>query len=90
MKKQKQELTAKIQKSSYFRNVIKRFFHHRLAVVGLTVITIEILLVIFLPLLFDLDPYRIDVMAFGDKPSAKHLIGTDEVGRDMLARLIYG
>lgn len=79
-----------MQKSSYFRNVVKRFFHHKLAVIGLTTIVIEALLVIFLPLLFDLDPYRIDVMAFGEKPTATHLLGTDEVGRDMLARLIYG
>ncbi|MCR4708404.1 MAG: ABC transporter permease [Clostridiales bacterium] len=80
----------KIRKSSYFRDVVKRFFHHRLAVLGLTVLIVEILCVLFLPRLLHLDPYGLDVMAFGAGPSPKHPLGTDDVGRDMFARLVYG
>ena len=80
----------KLQKSSYLRDVLKRFFHHKLAVLGLTVLALEILCVIFLPRILHLDPYSLDVMAFGAAPSAKHLLGTDDVGRDLFARLVYG
>ena len=80
----------KIRKSSYFRDVVKRFFHHKLAVLGLTVLIVEILCVIFLPSLLHLDPYSLDVMAFGAGPSPNHPLGTDDVGRDLFARLVYG
>lgn len=77
-------------KGSYLQDVTKRFFHHKLAVVGIIFLIIEILMLMFLPSLMDLDPYSIDFRAFGTSPSAKHILGTDDVGRDMFARLVYG
>ncbi|MBR1408384.1 MAG: ABC transporter permease [Clostridia bacterium] len=84
------EKNQKFQKSSYLRDVVKRFFHHKLAVLGLSVLLFEILCVILLPRIMRLDPYSLDVMAFGAAPSAKHLLGTDDVGRDLFARLVFG
>jgi peptide/nickel transport system permease protein len=64
---------------------------HRLAVFGFFLILLEIIVVIFLPVLFKLDPYTSDVMGFGAKaPGSTHLLGTDVVGRDIFSRLIYG
>lgn len=83
-------MNEKVKKSSYLRDVIKRFFHHKLAVLGLVIIVCEILAVLILPAAMNLDPYSLDVMSFGAAPSAKHLLGTDDVGRDLFARLIYG
>lgn len=83
-------MNEKAKKSSYLRDVVKRFFHHKLAVFGLVVIVLEILAVIILPPVMHLDPYGMDVMNFGTGPSAKHLLGTDDVGRDLFARLVYG
>ena len=77
-------------KGSYFQDVVERFLHHRLAVFALFFLAVEILVVIFLPMILGLDPYSIDVMAFGKGPSETHLMGTDDVGRDMFARIIYG
>ena len=77
-------------KSSYMDDVIKRFLSHKLAMFGLIIITIEILVVIFLPMIMHLDPTGIDPEAFGAGPSAKHILGSDDVGRDLFARLIYG
>lgn len=45
---------------------------------------------LFLPVIFDLDPYSIDYSAFGAPPNAVHLLGTDDMGRDLLARVIFG
>ena len=84
------EKNQKFQKSSYLRDVVQRFFHHKLAVLGLSVLLFEILCVILLPRSMRLDPYSLDVMAFGAAPSAKHLLGTDDVGRDLFARLVFG
>ncbi len=80
----------KAAKGSYFQDVVERFFHHKLAVFALFFLIIEILAVIFLPKIMSLDPYSLDVMAFGAAPSAKHILGTDDVGRDLFARLVYG
>lgn len=83
-------MQTKIRESSYMRDVLKRFFHHRLAVVGLAVLMIEIVCVSALPALMDLNPNSLDVMAFGAPPSVKHILGTDDVGRDLFARLVFG
>ena len=82
--------TTAVKKDSYFRDVIKRFTAHKLAMLGLTIIILEVILVVVLPLVMDLDPYTSDVQAFVAPPSAEHLLGTDDTGRDVFARLIYG
>lgn len=75
---------------SYMRDVFRRFRAHKLAMAGLCVLILEILLVVLLPMVLPLDPYTSDVAAFGADPSVLHPLGTDEIGRDLLARLIYG
>lgn len=67
----------------------KRFSRHPLAVVGLVVLILEIILVIVLPPLLDLDPYT-STSEFNAAPSSEHIFGTDEVGRDVFARCVYG
>ena len=50
-----------------------------------------VLAVTLLPVFMDLDPYTTDRAAgFNKGPSAGHLFGTDDVGRDLFARLLYG
>ncbi|MFT4107346.1 MAG: ABC transporter permease [Lacrimispora sp.] len=77
-------------KSSYFRDVLKKFLAHRLAMAGTVVLVIEVICVILLPYAIKLDPYSMDYMNFGSAPSAQHILGCDDVGRDMFARLIFG
>ena len=83
-------MERKENKSSYFQDVLKRFLAHRLAMFGAIILTIEILSVIFLPVIMKLDPYTMDYMNFGGAPSAQHILGCDDVGRDLFARLIFG
>ena len=45
---------------------------------------------LFAPLLSPYDPYQIDPTVILQPPSRAHLLGTDELGRDVLSRLIYG
>ncbi len=75
---------------NYFKNVLNRFAHHKLAVVGSFFLLLEILIVIFVPMVSNLDPILSDFSAFDTVPGKGHLLGTDDLGRDVLARLIYG
>lgn len=77
-------------KSSYLKDVTRRFLRHRMAMVGLIVLCLEILLIVILPKVMGLDPTVSTADGFGAAPSTEHLLGTDDVGRDNLARLLDG
>jgi peptide/nickel transport system permease protein len=64
--------------------------HNVLATTGAALVTIFIILAIFAPLISPQDPAHIDLPARLSPPSAAHWCGTDELGRDILSRLIYG
>jgi peptide/nickel transport system permease protein len=72
------------------QSFLRRFFHHRIATVALVLLILEVLAVIVLPGLLQLDPYTTDVAAMNKAPDAVHILGTDTVGRDIFARLVYG
>jgi len=63
---------------------------HRLAVVGLLVVVAVTLMAVFAPLLAPYDPYKQNLYRVLQRPSAAHWLGTDNVGRDLLSRVIYG
>jgi peptide/nickel transport system permease protein len=76
---------------SYWATTWRRLRRHRLAMVGLGIIAGIILLAIFAPLVSPADPLAIDYAHPAAPPgTAGHVLGTDAVGRDILARLIYG
>jgi peptide/nickel transport system permease protein len=69
----------------------RAFVSNKLAVAGLFVLSIFILMGIFAPLIAPYDP--ISDQNLTEKfasPSAEHLLGQDELGRDILSRLLYG
>ncbi|HEY3229281.1 MAG TPA: ABC transporter permease [Roseiflexaceae bacterium] len=68
----------------------RRFRRNRLAVAALGFIALEILVAIFAPWVAPYDPYQPDFANTWQQPSAAHWLGTDDLGRDVLARLIYG
>lgn len=78
------------EKESYFYEVLDKLKEHKMAMVGLFVIAVEIILVVFLPYILHLDPYTSDYAAFSAAPGGAHILGTDAIGRDVFARLLYG
>ena len=71
--------------------VLQRFWEDKLAAACLIFLGVEILLLLVLPLFLGQDPNVTDKTAgFWAPPGAEHLLGTDDVGRDILARLLYG
>ncbi len=68
----------------------RRLKKNKLATLGLIVILIMIFLAIIAP---EIMPYKIDALDLKNKlqgPSSTHWLGTDELGRDILSRLLYG
>jgi peptide/nickel transport system permease protein len=71
------------------RRMRRRLLRRPLAVAGLVVALAFVLIAIFAPVLAPYDPGASDFTAALKGPSAKHLLGTDELGRDVLSRLIW-
>ena len=69
---------------------ILRFLRHRLAVMSLVVFLVLTCTAIFAAALVPYDPNKIDPAVFDKPPSAEHPLGTDQVGRDVLSRVIFG
>lgn len=78
------------QRKTELRNFVKRYCNNKLAVLGLVIFFLIVAVVLIAPLLIPYGEAEIDVVAFSAAPSSKHLLGTDTVGRDVLARLLYG
>ena len=74
-----------------FGDFRQAFLGNKLAIVGLVVITLFVLMAVFAPLLAPYDPIK--DQSLGDRfagPSASHPLGQDELGRDILSRIIFG
>lgn len=68
----------------------KRFKRNPTALIGLIVVALLILVAIFAPLIAPYDYQVQDYLAMMQKPSKAHLFGTDQFGRDIFSRCIYG
>ena len=68
----------------------KRFMRRPMAVAGLVIVLVFVITAIFAPLLAPYGAGATDFNALQAHSSSKHLLGTDELGRDELSRLIWG
>ena len=75
-------------------NALWRFWHrfakNKLAVIALCFILFQIIIAVFAAQLAPYDPYKGDFLATWETPNYLHWLGTDDLGRDVLSRLIYG
>jgi len=72
------------------RRALRRLLRRKGAIAGLIVIASFILLALFAPLLAPYDPVATSWPLVRKAPSSLHWFGTDDLGRDILARVIYG
>jgi peptide/nickel transport system permease protein len=93
-KKQTEQLedlaTSQVVVRSPLQQAVHRFRRNHIAKIGLVMIVVLILIVIIGPFFMQYDPDAVDLMHVKAKPSAEHLLGCDEIGRDLLTRLLYG
>lgn len=70
--------------------VFRRLRKNKLAMAGGYIVLFYFLMAILAPLLAPYDPYEVDLVNKLQSPSAEHWMGTDDKGRDVLSRLLYG
>jgi peptide/nickel transport system permease protein len=76
--------------SSRVAAMLRRLARSKFALIGGTVVLIVIIAALFAPLLAPYDPRQQDFINLLQDPSPGHPLGTDELGRDTLSRIIYG
>ncbi|MDF2610253.1 MAG: glutathione transport system permease protein GsiD [Lachnospiraceae bacterium] len=69
---------------------INAFLKNKLSVIGLVIVVIMILIAILAPMIATINPADMDVANRLKPPSTKHWFGTDDIGRDVYSRVIYG
>jgi peptide/nickel transport system permease protein len=75
---------------SLHRRVVSNARHNPLAAIGVVFVVIFVLLALFAPWISPQDPAATNLPARLDSASRAHWFGTDELGRDILSRVIYG
>ena len=86
------DVTKKYKKQSQFKEIVKRLFRNRSAVMGMIIFLCIIVIALSADMLFDYETQVIkqDIMNRLQAPSSEHWFGTDEMGRDIFARTMYG
>lgn len=87
-KKKNNNKKIDIVNESYLQTVFRRFKRHRLAAVSLVILIILGAAALLAPVIAPHDPNEI-VGSFSGAPSKEFWLGTDQIGRDVLSRLIY-
>ena len=72
------------------QDVWRQFKRHKGAMGGLVVLTIIVLATLLGPIVYSVDPFFIETANASAGPSLEHPLGTDNLGRDVLARLLVG
>lgn len=84
----KHKITLKGEINTYNSTAWQRFQRHKLAVISTAFLAVILICALLAPILAPFDPNKI-VGLFSEAPSSKFLLGTDQVGRDVLSRLLY-
>lgn len=72
------------------RRGLVKFMRNRAAVFGAALVLLIVVMAVFAPWLSHYDPVQASFMTVRQAPSAVHWFGTDELGRDVLSRLLWG
>jgi len=72
------------------QHLARRFARNRLALVGFVVFVLIVLTALLAPWVAPASPIKTDFTAYLQPPGPRHLLGTDELGRDVFSRIIFG
>ena len=81
---------AEVQPVSPAQEAWRRFRRHKLAVASAAILIFLVLAVLFGPLIWRVPINDVDFTAHLEGPSSAHPLGTDDLGQDLLARMLYG
>jgi ABC-type dipeptide/oligopeptide/nickel transport system permease subunit len=79
-----------LRERSWGREVTRRLLRHRSARLGLPILLFLVIVGILAPFLSIYDPVKINLSEALRPPSPEHILGTDELGRDIATRIMYG
>jgi peptide/nickel transport system permease protein len=85
-----QDLDQPVKRKSPFAAILKRLAYSKLAITGLVILIVLIIVTILAPWIMPYGNNAIDAKNKFLKPSSEHLFGTDELGRDIFSRMLYG
>lgn len=86
----KAKIEARREMGSHSQKAWNRFKRNRAALIGLVAVLLGVILAISASIVAPYDPVKMDLRASRQAPSSQHLLGTDELGRDILSRIMYG
>jgi peptide/nickel transport system permease protein len=84
------EATVKIRHVSESKLILYKFKRNKLAVIGTIILVILAICALLAPFITPKDPFKTDLKNNLSPPTMEHWLGTDELGRDILSRIIYG
>src|SRR4249919_429910 len=76
--------------ADYLGTIVRHLAGNPSSLFGLVVISVLIVLAVLAPLIATRDPYLQNLQDVLQPPSWAHFFGTDEVGRDVFSRIVYG
>jgi peptide/nickel transport system permease protein len=86
-------IASRAMRRSWFLRVAslaREILRNRLSLVGVVIVILQLGCAVFAPAIVGYDPNHIDYRAMLQPPSAIHLLGTDDLGRDIFSRVMYG
>jgi len=86
----RQTIAAELNHESPWARAWRRLLRRRSAVLGLVVLVLIVLVALLAPLIVPYDPAQQSWTAVRRPPSLQHWFGTDESGRDLLSRVVFG
>jgi peptide/nickel transport system permease protein len=76
--------------SSFLKDLLTAYGRNRLARLGAAVVAVLFLIAVLAPWVSPYDPLMVDLEVMTQAPSKVHWLGTDQLGRDLLTRILYG
>jgi peptide/nickel transport system permease protein len=87
------EVTEAVPRSQLHRSIwqitLQQFLRHRMAVLSIAILLVIVLTTVLAPILSPYDPLATEAANKLQPPSREHLMGTDDMGRDVLSRILY-
>lgn len=77
-------------KSGQYRQIWKQLSRNRLAVIGLVIILLVLISAVLAPVIAPFDPFKQDFASIGKPLDRVHWLGSDQLGRDVLSRILFG
>lgn len=81
---------AKAERKEKRKAFFRRLFSRKIVIFASIIVVFFIIVAIMAPILAPCDPYEINFMEILSSPSLEHPLGTDNYGRDLLSRIMYG